>query len=136
MGTVKGLNKPFHCNGDSERCVLLFAANLVPAVCVVAMSFLDCTHVAAVMSLLVMSVGFTGFAFSSFLVNPYDIAPRYAISITSVTNTLACIPGILTTYVVAEVTTDVSVVDAVSVVGAVSVVAVSLVDEVSLCQSW
>ena len=97
------------------RAVILYhlsftpsTANLVPALCVVTMSFLDCTHVAAVMSLLVMSVGFTGFAFSAFLVNPFDIAPRYAISITSVTNSIACIPGILTPYVVAEVTTDVS----------------------------
>jgi hypothetical protein len=93
------------CPDVVAACV---SANLIPAVCIVVMSYLDCTQVPAVMTLLTTSVGLTGFAFSSFLVNPFDIAPRYAIAIMSVSNTFACIPGIITPYVVAHVTKDVS----------------------------
>ncbi|KAL8608008.1 hypothetical protein ACOMHN_023824 [Nucella lapillus] len=88
------------------RRFVTILASLVPAVSLIIMSYLDCTHVAAVVSLLVISVGFMGFAFAGFLVNAFDIAPRYAVSITSVTNSFACIPGIVTPYLVAEVTKD------------------------------
>ncbi|XP_076456263.1 putative transporter slc-17.2 [Babylonia areolata] len=88
------------------RRLVTAMSSLVPAGCLLVMSFLDCTQVAAVMSLLVVSVGFTGFAFSGFLANIYDIAPRYAVSIMSVSTSFGCVPGIVTPYLVAEVTTD------------------------------
>ncbi|KAK7477232.1 hypothetical protein BaRGS_00031543, partial [Batillaria attramentaria] len=89
-----------------SRRMFCVIANIIPAVLLLIMSYLDCTQKAAVMTLLVIAVGVTGFAFSAFLINPFDIAPRYAISISSVSNSFACIPGILTPYVVAEVTKD------------------------------
>ncbi|CAG5131628.1 unnamed protein product, partial [Candidula unifasciata] len=57
-------------------CVL--TANLVPAVLLTAMSFLDHTQAALAITLLVLAVGISGFALSGFLVSPYDIAPRFA----------------------------------------------------------
>ncbi|KAK7487441.1 hypothetical protein BaRGS_00021282, partial [Batillaria attramentaria] len=79
---------------------------IIPAACLLGMSYLDCTQVAGVMVLLILAVGFTGFAFSAFLVNFFDIGGRFAVSIQSVSTTVGCIPGIVTPYLVAEVTKD------------------------------
>ncbi|KAK7487440.1 hypothetical protein BaRGS_00021281, partial [Batillaria attramentaria] len=82
-------------------------AYVIPAVLLVVMSHLPCTEVAAVMILLVVAVGLTGLApTGGFFVNPYDIAPRYAVSICTATNTMATMSGVINPYVVAAVTKD------------------------------
>ena len=60
-------------------------------------------------SLLVVAVGVTGLANTGgFYINPYDIAPRFATSICTATNTMATAAGVINPYVVAAVTKDVS----------------------------
>ncbi|BFZ22804.1 hypothetical protein BsWGS_25843 [Bradybaena similaris] len=85
-------------------CVLI--ANLVPAVLLAALSFLDHTQAGLAISLLVSAVGISGFALSGFLVSPYDIGPRFATEMMIIINTAATIPGIVANYFVAAVTKD------------------------------
>ncbi|XP_065056231.1 vesicular glutamate transporter 2.1-like isoform X2 [Rhopilema esculentum] len=54
---------------------------------------------------LVMAVGFDGFAYSGFIINHLDIAPRYASLLFGMSNTFATIPGIVGPLVVGFVTT-------------------------------
>ncbi|XP_065056209.1 sialin-like isoform X2 [Rhopilema esculentum] len=56
-------------------------------------------------SALVMSVGLGGLAWSGFIANHLDIAPRYASLIFGISNTFATIPGIVGPLVVGFVTT-------------------------------
>jgi len=55
---------------------------------------------------LTMAVGFGGLAWSGFIVNHLDIAPRYASLLLGITNCFATIPGILSPLVVGFVTTN------------------------------
>eukprot|EP00795_Rhopilema_esculentum_P016411 gene16411-7817_t len=54
---------------------------------------------------LVMAVGFGGLAWSGFIVNHLDIAPRYASLLLGISNCFATIPGIVSPLVVGFVTT-------------------------------
>eukprot|EP00795_Rhopilema_esculentum_P016415 gene16415-7820_t len=54
---------------------------------------------------LVMAVGFDGLAYSGFIINHLDIAPRYASLLFGMSNTFATIPGIVGPLVVGFVTT-------------------------------
>uniref|UniRef100_A0A0B7A631 Major facilitator superfamily (MFS) profile domain-containing protein n=1 Tax=Arion vulgaris TaxID=1028688 RepID=A0A0B7A631_9EUPU len=85
-------------------CVLI--ANLVPAILLTVMSFLDSSQAGLAITLLVIAVGASGFSLSGFMVSPYDIGPRFATEMMIVINTVATLPGILTTYIVAAVTKD------------------------------
>ena len=92
----------------SQHCSV--SAYLVSAVSLVLMSHQQCSEVAAVVSLLVLAVGIMGLANTGgFYVNPYDIAPRFATSICTATNTMATVTGIINPYIVAIITKDVSV---------------------------
>ena len=93
---------------DSQHCSV--SAYVVSAVLLVVMSHQQCSEVAAVVSLLVLAVGIMGLANTGgFYINPYDIAPRFATSICTATNTMATATGIINPYIVAIITKDVSV---------------------------
>ncbi|KAK7494956.1 hypothetical protein BaRGS_00013835 [Batillaria attramentaria] len=81
-------------------------AFVIPAAVLVAISFLDCTQAGAVVALLVIAVGTQGFALSVILSNFYDIAQRYAVSVQTVSTTIASSAGMITPIVVAELTKD------------------------------
>ena len=92
----------------SQHCSV--SAYVVSAVLLVVMSHQQCSEVAAVVSLLVLAVGIMGLANTGgFYINPYDIAPRFATSICTATNTMATATGIINPYIVAIITKDVSV---------------------------
>ena len=81
---------------------------MIPATLLVLMSHLPCDQLVAVVALLVAAVGVSGLAMTGgFFVNHYDIAPRCAINIFTVTNTIATVTGIINPYVVAAITVDV-----------------------------
>ncbi|KAK0049925.1 sialin, partial [Biomphalaria pfeifferi] len=86
------------------RKLCIITSNCIPAVALVCLSFLDCHQPELAIVLLVLSVGATGFGLSGFVTNPFDIAPRFAAEIMTISNTLATIPGIITPIVVATVT--------------------------------
>ncbi|KAK7477233.1 hypothetical protein BaRGS_00031544 [Batillaria attramentaria] len=89
-----------------SRRLFCAVSNIIPAVLLLVMSYLGCNHVGAVMTLLILALGFTGFAYSGFLPNAFDMAPKFAATIQSVDNSLACLPGIITPYLVAELTKE------------------------------
>ncbi|XP_012936170.1 uncharacterized transporter slc-17.2 [Aplysia californica] len=88
------------------RKLYLIIGNFTPAVILIALSFLDCTQSGLAIVLLTVAVGFSGFNMTGWLVYPYDIAPPYAPQIMAIGNSFACVPGILTPYVVAAITVD------------------------------
>ena len=55
---------------------------------------------------LCVSVAFFGFAFSGFMVNPMDIAPKYAGTIIGISNTVATTPGFIGPFLVGIITKD------------------------------
>ena len=55
---------------------------------------------------LTMAVGFGGLAWSGFIINHLDIAPRYAGFLLGISNCVATIPGIVSPIVVGFVTTN------------------------------
>ncbi|KAH9505446.1 hypothetical protein Btru_057319 [Bulinus truncatus] len=83
-----------------HKCI----TDCIPALALICLSFLDCQHRELAITLLVCSVGATGFGLSAFVTNPFDIAPVFASEIMIISNTVATIPGILTPIVVATVT--------------------------------
>ncbi|XP_006813909.1 vesicular glutamate transporter 1-like [Saccoglossus kowalevskii] len=62
------------------------------------------TAVAAV-TCLTIGVGFGGFAWAGFSVNPLDIAPQYASVIFGISNCIATIPGIISPSITGEIVT-------------------------------
>ncbi|CAL1526622.1 unnamed protein product [Lymnaea stagnalis] len=88
------------------RKICIIISHFIPAVMLVSLSFLDCEQAGLAITLLVIGVGVTGFGLCGVLVNPFDIAPRFATVMMSISNTLATIPGILTPYVVAAITKE------------------------------
>ena len=72
------------------------------------MSHLPCEQVVVVVSLLALAVGVSGLTLAGgFYVNPYDIAPRYAINICTLSSTISTMSGIINPYIVAAMTLDV-----------------------------
>ncbi len=55
---------------------------------------------------LTFAVGFGGLAWSGFIVNHLDIAPRYASILLGISNCIATIPGIISPTVVGLITTN------------------------------
>ncbi|CAL1526623.1 unnamed protein product [Lymnaea stagnalis] len=86
------------------RKMFIVVSHLIPAVVLVGLSFLDRDQAGLAIMLLVTGVGATGFSVSGIQVTPFDIAPRFATIMMSISNTLATIPGLLTPVVVAAVT--------------------------------
>ncbi|XP_060516794.1 sialin-like isoform X2 [Cylas formicarius] len=77
---------------------------LVQAVCMLTVAFWS--NDTAAVTLLTISVGSGAFAFAGFVVNPLDIAPRFASIILGLSNTIGSLPGvispILTGYILSE----------------------------------
>ncbi|RUS79057.1 hypothetical protein EGW08_013183 [Elysia chlorotica] len=80
------------------------AGLFLPALCLFAISFLDCTQQLAAVALLCGTVGLSGVAFSGYMVNHADIAPMFAGTLFGLTNVSATVPGIIAPYVVGALT--------------------------------
>lgn len=84
---------------------LFFAVGfLVPAICLVATGFVDCTKYYLAVFLIILGVGAIGMAWSAWNVNHLDLAPPYAGTLLGITNTLGTIPGFVGTEVVSAFT--------------------------------
>ena len=57
-------------------------------------------------ALICTSVAFFGFQFSGFMVNPMDIAPKYAGSIIGISNSIGAIPGFVGPAIAGVMTTN------------------------------
>lgn len=88
------------------RRISILVANSVPAVCLIALSFLDCTQSGLAIALLIIGVGVAGFSLSAFQLVPYDVAPRFASSMMTFSTSLASLTGLITPYVVASIAKD------------------------------
>ncbi|XP_067687386.1 uncharacterized transporter slc-17.2-like [Haliotis asinina] len=88
------------------RKLMTVIGHLVPGILLIILSYLDCTQSHIAVAILTLAIGLGGFAFSGIIVNFYDIAPVFATSIMTASNTISMIPGILAPYVVAEITKD------------------------------
>ncbi|KAH9509804.1 hypothetical protein Btru_045240 [Bulinus truncatus] len=75
-----------------------------PAICLVGLTFMDCTQQMGAVVLLCGTVGLSGVAFAGYMVNHGDIAPQFAGTLFGITNVAATIPGIIAPYVVGAVT--------------------------------
>ena len=87
----------------------MLAGKVGAAIFVVALAFMDCTTPLLAVALLFLGVTCTACVYSGFMVNPMDIAPRYAGSIMGLVNGLAAICGFAAPYTVAAVTKNVSI---------------------------
>ncbi|XP_005107785.1 uncharacterized transporter slc-17.2 [Aplysia californica] len=79
---------------------------VVPGILYVIISFLDCSQALWVVLLMTFAIGISGTNLQGFLINPYDIAPRYATAVLCLSNTIAVGSGIVSPYVVAAMTVN------------------------------
>ncbi|GAB6024757.1 hypothetical protein CHUAL_009884 [Chamberlinius hualienensis] len=66
-------------------------------------TFLTCNKT-AIYALLVMAVGWDGGSYGGFQINHVDLSPNFAGTLQGFTNTLGCIPGIVSPYITGVVT--------------------------------
>ncbi|XP_047476944.1 sialin-like [Penaeus chinensis] len=71
-----------------------FVASVLPAICLVSVTYVGCNTDLAV-ALLTLGTMFIGGMYSGFLSNHIDIAPPYAGTLMGITNTFATVPGIV-----------------------------------------
>ncbi|OQV24940.1 Sialin [Hypsibius exemplaris] len=90
---------------STTNCRKLFntVGNLIPAVALITVGYVGCDWVAAV-TLLTVSVGFSGLTQSSYQVNSLDLSLAFASTIFSFSNTIANVPGIISPYSVGLIT--------------------------------
>ncbi|KAK2713801.1 sialin-like [Artemia franciscana] len=76
---------------------------LLPAICLVAVSFSGCNRLVVVI-LMIIGVMFVSGMYCGYLVNHVDIAPNYAGILIGLTNTVATVPGFIVPIFVGELT--------------------------------
>ena len=82
---------------------------LAPGTFVVAVGYMTCEQSTTAVILLTLGVAMSGFQYGSgWMVNPVDIAPRYAGVIFGISNTFATVPGFVAPIVIGLITTNVS----------------------------
>ena len=80
----------------------------MPAASLIALSFLHCRHWMAAVGVLAAGVAFCGFEFNGYLVNPLDIAPRYAGIMIGLARTIGATAGFASPFLVTLITSEVS----------------------------
>ncbi|GAB6019423.1 hypothetical protein CHUAL_001004 [Chamberlinius hualienensis] len=73
------------------------------AISLLVVTFLTCQTM-TIYGMLVLSVIFFGLTYAGFQINHVDISPNYAGTLQGITNTAACIPGIVSPYIVGVIT--------------------------------
>lgn len=79
---------------------------LIPDILYVVVSFLDCSQALIAVVLMSAAIGISGTNMQGYLINPYDIAPKYATAILCLSNTVSVATGIVSPYIVASLTVD------------------------------
>jgi ACS family sodium-dependent inorganic phosphate cotransporter-like MFS transporter 5 len=75
---------------------------------VIGVGFMDCDTSVGAVVLLTVGVAMSGCHYVGFVINPGDIAPKYAGLIFSISNTFATVPGLLAPIAISIITADVS----------------------------
>ena len=78
------------------------------AIFIIGLAFMDCRHPLIAVGLLTTGITITGCVYSGWMVNPMDIAPKYAGTILGIANGLAASTGFIAPYTVAALTPNVS----------------------------
>lgn len=86
------------------RKMCMSIGTILPGVFLVATGFITCATPYIAVTLLTLSVGFSGFQYAACFVNQLDIAPQFAGIIFGISNTAAAIPGFLGPYAVGRLT--------------------------------
>ncbi|XP_065574640.1 sialin-like isoform X2 [Artemia franciscana] len=87
----------------AARKICTGISSLLPAICLVAVSFSGCNRPAAV-ALMTVGVMFVSGMYCGHLTNHVDIAPNYAGTLMALTNTVATVPGFIVPIFVGELT--------------------------------
>ena len=87
----------FHVSAEFGACIFL-----------VALGFVNCTQTTLAVALLTLGATLHGAVYSSFLVNPMDIAPQFAGTIFGISNMLGAATGFIAPPVAAALTPNVS----------------------------
>lgn len=84
-------------------CNFSVAASVIPALCLIGVSFVGCNRVLGV---ILMTIAVTSLAgmYCGFLANHIDIAPNFAGTLVAITNTIATIPGLVVPILVGKLT--------------------------------
>ena len=90
----------FHVSAEFGACIFL-----------VALGFVNCTQTTLAVALLTLGATLHGAVYSSFLVNPMDIAPQFAGTIFGISNMLGAATGFIAPPVAAALTPNVSLYD-------------------------
>eukprot|EP00918_Siedleckia_nematoides_P046063 GHVU01100961.1.p1 GENE.GHVU01100961.1~~GHVU01100961.1.p1 ORF type:complete len:789 (+),score=51.77 GHVU01100961.1:92-2458(+) len=88
------------------RKIMESTGKLMPAGALIALSFLPCKHWMAAVGVLAAGVAFSGFEFNGYMVNPLDIAPRYAGVIIGISKTVGAIAGFTSPFLVHTITSE------------------------------
>ena len=78
------------------------------AIFLVALAYLDHTQWILAIVLLTIGVAVSGSAYSGYLINHIDLAPKYAGTLFGISNCIAATSGFMTPYVAAVLTPNVS----------------------------
>ena len=84
------------------------AGEVGASISLIALSFLTCSHSTLAVAILTVGVTLSGSAYTGFLVNHMDLAPRYAGTLLGLTNSVGASAGFVAPYVAAVLTTNVS----------------------------
>ena len=74
----------------------------------IALSYVDCTHKPAAVTLLAFAVSTSGLVYSGFYVNHMDIAPQFGGTLKGISNAVGATAGFIAPYVASKVTESVS----------------------------
>ncbi|XP_064646594.1 sialin-like isoform X2 [Lineus longissimus] len=88
------------------RKVYQFLAFVLPAIFLIAASFVDCERRMVAVGLLITAVACSSLNRSGYVVNHLDIAPRYGGILFGITNTFATIPGMTAPIAVGQLTSN------------------------------
>lgn len=75
------------------------------AISLLIITFLKCQTM-TIYALLVLAVGFDGAIYGGFQINHVDLSPNFAGTLQGITNTMGCIPGIVSPYITGVITED------------------------------
>ncbi|KAK7865845.1 hypothetical protein R5R35_003964 [Gryllus longicercus] len=89
---------------STARKIATGIASVIPAACLVGISFIKCDADAGT-ALIIVAVTSIGGMFVGFLANHIDIAPNFAGMLMAITNTIATLPGIFVPMIVGHLTT-------------------------------
>ncbi|XP_013378690.1 sialin isoform X2 [Lingula anatina] len=90
----------------NARKLMETIGQLIPAILLVGLSFVDCTQPALAVTLLTLGVAISGAVYSGYTINHVDIAPKYAGMLFGITNTIASVTGFIVPVLIGSITSN------------------------------